>query len=250
MKICIVGILLCLVARIGVAQDRGIIADTLALRLSVYTEGGEALEKIHAYRSILSGKKNAASEEDILACENILLTEICNFSPPDSDTKRSLYRALRAQKDTCEVYMREHKKPGIYFLTSFGDITVRLLEFIASGDMIQESMKAKQLYTQALKIDKKFPYALTGYALWQYFAPPIAGGGYNAALGTFNKVLQYAKTEGDKYFGYLYRSQLYFVMGRKTESAADLAAAHALVPGESFTATLREQNAQGKTLFN
>jgi hypothetical protein len=54
--------------------------------------------------------------------------------------------------------------------------------------MIQESMKAKQLYTKALKIDKKSAYTLTSYALWQYFAPPISGGGYNAALGTFNNL--------------------------------------------------------------
>jgi tetratricopeptide (TPR) repeat protein len=249
MKKLIICILLCIVGNMLAAQESVLLADTLALQLSLYASAGDALQKISEYRGSIRGKAGI-SEEDMLACENILLVEECNFSPSGSDTKRSLYLSLRTQNDKCELYMKEHKKNSVYFLTSFGDIKARLVEFLSSADTIKESMKAKDLYTKALKIDKKSAYALTSYALWQYFAPPISGGGYNAALGTFNKALNYAKTDRDKYFAYIYRSQLYVAMKRNSDSAKDLEAAHRLIPGEIFTAIVREENEKGNTIFD
>lgn len=243
--------LLCITTNLIIAQESVIIANTLVVQLNLYAHGGDEIQKINEYRASISGNRSVeTSEEDILACENILLIEECNFSPSDSDAKKSLYLALRAQNDKCEVYANDHKNNSVYFLTSFGDIKVRLLEFLSSADMIQESMKAKQLYTKALRISKRSSYALTSYALWQYFAPPISGGGYNTALGTFNKALNYSRTDRDKYFAYIYRSQLYFSMRRNNDSSNDLEAAHRIVSGEQFTAIIREENEKGKTIFD
>jgi hypothetical protein len=113
------------------AQESTIIADIQAMQLSMYTYAGDKVQKINEHRnSVLGNRTRGMSEEDILACENILLIEECNFSPSDSNTKKALYLSLRAQNDKCELYMREHKNNGVYFLTSLGDIKVRLLEFI------------------------------------------------------------------------------------------------------------------------
>jgi tetratricopeptide (TPR) repeat protein len=251
MRECIVCILLCVVVNMLAAQESAVIADTLALKLSLYTREGDALEKINEYRGFIRvNNAGGISEEDMLACENILLIEECNFSPSDSDVKKSLYLSLRAQNDKCGVYMNDNKRNSVYFLTSFGDIKARLLAFLPSADMIRESMEAKRLYTEALRIDRRSAYALTSYALWQYFAPPISGGGYTAALGTFNKALKYSRTDGDTYFVYIYRSQLYLTMRRTNDSANDLEAAHRLISGEYFTALIREKNGNGKTIFD
>jgi hypothetical protein len=107
-------------------------------------------------------------------------------------------------------------------------------------------MAARELYRAAIRKEKRSSYALLNYALWLYFAPPIAGGGHNAALKTMSQALQYAVTIEDKYFVLVYRSQIFLAMNRRDESLKDLNDAHALIPGEQFTVIARGKNGQIK----
>ena len=115
--------------------------------------------------------------------------------------------------------------------------------------LYDEALRSRHLYEEALKQNKKFSQGYLSYGLWLFFAPPIAGGGSDAALKAFSKAVSYSNTPEEKYLALLYRSQAHVAAENQKKAAADLRAAHDLFPKETFTQLVSEGNKNGKLFF-
>ena len=191
---------------------------------------------------------NDLSFEDVLTIENMLLLEKLNFV----DTKE-FTAELFSQNRKCDEYIKGKKldKLSSRFLSSLGDLKSRYVNYISGSALIKESIAAKKYYTQAIKNDKYNIDAYIGYGLWLYFAPSISGGGLKSSLQTFQSAEKCARTNYEKYFLYIYESQIYLAMGKKDKANEYLDKAHSMVDNESFAKIyLKNRIKEGKPFFD
>ena len=192
------------------------------------------------------------NNELALTIENLLILEKINFSFDASINHEEIYLSLNSQNVKNELFIRD-KKLSVFsteYLTSFADLKTRLLSYLSLGAVYKESMFAKELYTTALKKNKKSCIALTSYSLWLYFAPPVAGGGYGESLKNIILAEKYAANNEELFFVLINKSQILYSMNKLAESKNTLEQAHTLFEKEKFTKILGEKNEHGKTLFD
>lgn len=198
-------------------------------------------------------KNSTLTEEEAITLRTLYALEKALFEEDAQGKKnaKDSYLILSKQHTACREFM-EHKKIqeiNPWLITGWADVKSRLTAFLSGQDRYTEATNAQNLYLAALKKDKTFSSGYLSYGLWLFFAPPIAGGGEEPALKEFSKAVVYAKNAYEKYFALLYRSQIYESLENKEKAAADLAAAHALLPDERFTALVIEGNKHGKLFF-
>lgn len=192
------------------------------------------------------------NEEDGLALNNLILLEEITFLHRGSGSvKKTVFRLLKNQNDLCAAFMKgkKNKQAGKWFLLSWADVKSRLSEFLSSEELYIEAGNTKALYAQALRKDKRFSPANLSYGLWLFFAPPVAGGGYENALAEMTKAVENSKNNYEKYLALVYRSQVNAAMEYLKEGEKDLQEAAKLIPDEIFTQIVREINKNGNIFF-
>lgn len=231
------------------AQNMVDTINQLKTELYLQTPTDDPLSVIDSFESKYSQSYKSWSDEDKLIFDNTLVWEKAYFLPKED--AKEVYILLQGQDFSCEEFFKGKKLKDVdsMFLISWADIKSLLIPFLSGMDLYEESMKAKDLYNDALKKDKKFSPALRSYALWLFFAPPIAGGGYDSALKQMSLAVQYAQTDIELFLAFCYRSQVFFAMGREEESLEDLEKAYSLFPDEILTSIMREANANDKNFF-
>lgn len=226
--------------------------EVLDLKFELYqAESTEkALETINEFMATID-EKDFKNYEEYLAAKNIIGLEALNFSDPEANAQEN-FALLDSLHSTSDAYIADKnvKRVNKYLLVSLADVKSRILEFLSPKDMYKQSMVAKDLYTAALRQDKKFAYALNGYGTWLFFAPEIAGGGNDAALKTYSKALKYTDKDFEKFFLYINRSQVYFKLKRMKDCKADLELARSLVTNDAIISEIEEKNKNGKTFFD
>ncbi|EFW36774.1 tetratricopeptide repeat protein [Treponema phagedenis] len=237
--------LVLLLTATGFAQD--IYNEFGQLKMGLYDlPESDRIKKIKDFQA-KAEKDSALSEEEKLTISNLLILELANITKAEKER----YLLFETQNKKNESYMEGKKLPalGKWFLVSTADVKSRRIAYLSGTVQINEAVGAKELYLQALKQDKKFSQGHLSYGLWLYFAPPIAGGGYDKALAEISKAVSYAKKEDEKFLALCFRSQVYFTLGQHEKTEADLQAAHAAFPSETFTELIREINKNGKVFF-
>jgi tetratricopeptide (TPR) repeat protein len=217
-------------------------------RQDLYQEKTDSLNKIEQFNKYI--EENSFDEESVLTAKNIIAIETANFMENTSENEKKIYLLLINQENECSYYMKNNRNFGKWFLASYADIQTRLLTFVTSRELFKYSMSAKGMYQKSLKIDRNFGYALNGYGVWLYFAPPIAGGGYDAALKQLNRSIQHYSNDVDLFFAYIYRSQVYFAMGKNRESIKDLNSARSVFDSDMFISHIKEKNEKGLSFFD
>jgi len=186
--------------------------------------------------------------QELYTVRNIAAVERLNFLDSTENQKGNYY-ILDSRYHESSEFMKSEKNLSEWFLVSFADVESRLINYAAGGEMYRISMEAKSFYEKALRQNKKFSYGYIGYASWLFFAPAVAGGGYDAALKQFGKAIKNADTDFDIYIALIYRSQVYYKMGKSVECKKDLKTAHDIYGTEKLTDTVRVKNEKGKSLF-
>ncbi len=223
--------------------------DFLTFKLALYTAEDRAAiqHQIDEYQTKIEAA--GYSEEEKLTLRTLLTVERADLTGK-ADAKQT-YRLLTEQNERCNTFMAGKKdgEANEWLLVGWADVKSRLAGFVSGQAMYDEAARSRQLYTAALKRNKKFSQGHLSYGMWLFFAPPIAGGGVSAALKECSKAVSYAVTPEEKYFALLYRSQMYVADENEKKAAADLRAAHELFPQETFTQIVNEGNKNGKLFF-
>jgi len=246
-----------LFAGVSLYAQSAAVSGALNFRLSLYgMAGNKIMPAIDEYleKHVESAPSNGQTltEDDKLTITNILLPEKQNVTDSeDTEQQEKNFIEAKEELDKCKSFLEAKgaKKVSVYFLVSYADLEIRQLSFLPSTQQVSEAMYTKYLYEQAQKKDRNSSYALRSYGLWLYFAPPIAGGGYDAALKTLTQALKKSKTPEEKYFALLYRSQVYFALRDKNSDYADLDAAHEAYQDENFTEFVKKLNEENKSFL-
>lgn len=218
------------------------------LYISSDIEGAQT--KIKEYQSKIAGDSNL-NEEEKLTLSNFLTIELINYMGNGGASEKEEYLLIKKQNNKSIDYMKDKKISAVspLFLISWADIKGRLVAYLSGSPLYEESNKSKEFYQYALKKDKKLSQGHLSFGLWLYFAPPIAGGGYDNALYELSKAVSYAKNNNEKFLSLCFRSQLYFLLGQQEKAEKDLTDAHTLFPSEAFTEFIRGVNKNGKAFF-
>ncbi|UTC66715.1 MULTISPECIES: hypothetical protein [unclassified Treponema] len=219
-------------------------------KAELYNTASEKMEiSIAEYRE--KTEKMQISEEEKLTLENFLVLEELNVLNRDNSNKKKIFLKLKTQNDKSTAFMqgKKNSQAGKWFLLSWADIKSQYIGFLSGQDVYKEANDTKLLYVDALKKDKKFAPASISYGLWMFFAPPIAGGGYENSLKEFSKAVSNAKNNYEKYLALIFRSQVYFALENEASSKKDLKAAAGLIADENFSLVVEELNKNDQIFF-
>lgn len=193
------------------------------------------------------------TEEEKLTLTNLFVLEEIGFLKAEDGKPESkkIYKLLMQQNTATEKFMQGKKKNAVapWLLLSWADIKSRLTSFLSGQDMYKEAFASKELYEFVLKNNKQFSPAHISFGLWLFFAPPISGGGYDAALKEFSNAVSYAKNKNEKYYALCCRSQVYTALEQTKKAEEDLREAHSLIQNENFTNIIIEMNTHDKLFF-
>lgn len=193
-------------------------------------------------------EKNLSEQEKYTVYSEILIQKL-NFIQ-DKKTKKETILEMFEHQSQIENFLTKQKDLSEYLLTNYADLESRLISNMSGGEMYKMSMESKKLYLQAISINKKFAPAYCGYGNWLYFAPSVAGGGYNAALKQFSKAIKNSTKDFDLFINYIYQSQVYLKLGNKNLCEKSMQKAEEIFPGNNLTKLIRIKNEKGKCFFD
>lgn len=223
-----------------------VLNETMNFRKSLYCASNETkiLELLNFYENKIN---SYTSEEEKLFSRNVYLLEKSNFLQTEENKKEFYYEFFRQNDLNLELIDKKNCSSDFYAISA--DLISRLVSFSSGGEQIKLSSKAKELYKKAKKIDKNNFNASIGYGLWLYFAPSIAGGGFDSSIKELSKAIKYAKSDFEKYIAQIYRSQVFYKLGKIEKYNKDLQMAKNVMPDECVINFIIERNKNGKLFF-
>lgn len=227
--------------------------DYLGQKISIYNNSDDVndVEVLEKELSKLRGAENNYDDELFLTLENNLVIDIADMTPKSNDTKKKIYLLLSNQNKKNTSYMegKKLKKLNSDYLVSVADLKCRFIDYLAKQENYEESMFAEELYKQAIKNNKKNPMAYVGYGTWLFFAPPIVGGGIEAANKKYETAVKYAKSPNAKYFALLYYSQSLFSLGDNDGYENALKEAASIAESNVMVQAVRDVNEKNILFF-
>lgn len=247
MKKVLVLIVCCLCSHLSFAEiSQKVAAKATDFKKALYCAKDE--EEINQiFKKYESTFDELLSDEERCFQKSVLLLERANFLQTEDNKKEFYYEFLKQRDTNVELIEAQNCTADFYAISA--DIISRLVNFSSGGELLRLSAKAKEYYLKAKKLDKKNFNASLGYGLWLYFAPSIAGGGFDSSIKEFSKSINNAKTDFDKYIALIYRSQVYFKITRVKNYEEDLKNAKDVLPDESLITHIVEKNKNGKLFF-
>lgn len=193
-------------------------------------------------------EKNLPVQENFVVSAEVLIQKM-NFVQDKRTQKETLLDMADLQKEI-KSFIQAEDDLSEYLLTGYADLASRLVSSMSGGDMYKMSMDSKQMYLEAISINRRFAPAYSGYGNWLYFAPSVAGGGFNSALKQFSKAVKYSAEDFDLFINNIYLSQVYLKLGNMSAYEKSMRNAEQIYPGNSLTKLIREKNEKGKCFFD
>lgn len=187
-------------------------------------------------------------QEKLVLSAEILIQRL-NFVQDKRTQKETLLDMSDLQKEI-KSFIQAEDDLSEYLLTAYADLASRLISGMSGGDMYKMSMDSKQMYLEAISVNRRFAPAYSGYGNWLYFAPSVAGGGFNSALKQFSKAVKYSEEDFDLFINNVYLSQVYLKLGNRSACEKSMRNAEQIYPGNSLTRFIREKNEKGKCFFD
>ncbi len=208
------------------------------------------LEKKRA-EFLSSIKKGEASEEAILAAENVFVCEQYHYAWEIDAKAKSTGDLILSQFDKVMAWNQSHPlaKRGEWYTLTACEVINNSMPWFKYSKRISLGMENKKLYDAMLSsgCKKGLLYLHTG--LWYAFAPSIAGGSDAKAQKYFAVATHIGPTDYEKFFGNVFLSQIEFSMGDKAACQEHLAAADKISPANEYTNFVRYLNKAGCSSF-
>ncbi len=225
---------------------------TLRMTLSLSPTPEAALEEIAVFKNEHKEIFTEADEEEKLTLQNLYELEEYNYENLIEENSSHIKKHMQERMKENENYITRHKGESFnkWFLTTSSDVLSVCMSFDPLKTAVKYGLTVKKRYEEALVEDGNFSYALTNLAQWYYFAPHIAGGGKHKAKPYFEKALEKACSDAEKYYALIFLSQTAFDEGKKERCELLLNEADAFVPGGKFIARLKAINKKGHSYFS
>lgn len=229
--------------------NQNTINDLYNLKTTLYLANTDFDYKTYIENFYSSQKQKNLSEQEKYTVHSEILIQKLNFIQDKQVKKETILEMFELQSQI-ENFLTEQKDLSEYLLTTYADLESRLISNMSGGEMYKMSMESKRMYLKAISINKKFAPAYCGYGNWLYFAPSVAGGGYNAALKQFTKAIKNSTKDFDLFINYIYQSQVYLKLGNKNLCEKSMEKAEKIFPENNLTKLIRIKNEKGKCFFD
>lgn len=226
--------------------------DFMALRMRLTCDSGTQaiLDKIDGFEKAMD--TSDFTDEERLVMENFIVMERYNYIRNDDDQRKPLRAALKNLRQRNADYLDAAEKDGReadkWLLCTAADVTSCFISF-SLGDVIKYGLGIKKLYQQAVSRDDNFSYGLTNIAQWYYWAPKMNGGSRSKAARCFERAVDAARNDAERFFALSFLSQWLFESGDKEGSSAALDAGEAICPGSKRLRQMRQANENGMSIF-
>lgn len=231
--------------------ENSLVKDAMQIRLDSRAQKDQktALDWLEKKRSefFSSIKKGEASEEAMLAVENIFVCEQYHYAWELDDKAKATGDLILSQFNKVIAWNQSHslEKRGEWYTLTACEVINNAMPWFKYSKRISLGMDNKKVYDAMLSsgCKKGLLYLHTG--LWYAFAPSIAGGSADKAKKYFAVAPHIGPTDYEKFFGYVYLSQIEFKMGDSAACQEHLAAADKISPANEYTNFVRYLNKAG-----
>ncbi len=211
----------------------------------------EWLEKKRA-EFLSSIKKGEASEEALLAVENVFVCEQYHYVWELDSKAKATGDLILSQFNKVMEWNQSHplEKRGEWYTLTACEVINNAMPWFKYSKRISLGMDNKKIYESMLAsgCKKGLLYLHTG--LWYAFAPAIGGGSNDKAKRYFAVAPHLGPSDYEKFFGYVFLSQIELKMGDKASCQAHLAEADKISPNNIYTNFVRYLNKAGCTSFD
>lgn len=205
--------------------------------------------QIENFKADNSAQLELLNEEENLVLENFFIMEVYNYLYKLPGQDKIQHEILGKQLEKLENFSKKNKENlSAYFYCTMADVTSCFMGYSVS-DVLKYGTKVKPLYEKALEKTPDLSYALTNIGQWYYFAPKITGGSKKKALNFFEKALQNAKTNAEKYFADIFLSQLLFENEEFVRAEELVNEAESFCPESFYIKTIKTANKNGISLY-
>lgn len=257
MKNFIAGTLLALLSASAVFADEwnqyenSVIQNILQIRLNsrLYKNYADALNYIQAEHQKFSedAERNKICDEARITGDNLFVFEEFHYMweiNPEADATNSL---ILSQLDSVLKWNDSHpaaERNDWYNLSAY-DIINSSIPNLKMSKVMKLGLEGKKVYNMMLENGCEKGLLYINLGLWYYFAPAFGGGSKTKAAEYFSKATQTGRSDFERFFGFVYLSQVEFFSGKKNECETSLNAAEKILPGNSFTEFVRHVNVAG-----
>ena len=212
----------------------------------------ESLEWLTEERQkLLSSAKGKVGQEAELTLECLFAVEQCHYMREIDAKSAAAKDFLMEQYNKVDAWNQNHpveSRSEWYNLASY-EVVNTAMPYIKYSRKVAYAMEEKKSYAAmiAAKSGKGLLYLDSG--LWYAFAPAIAGGDQAKALEFFEKATKIGPSDYEKFFGFVYLSQMQFKRGDTAVCFSLLDQADALLPGNVYIPFVRRLNKAGCDIF-
>lgn len=198
-----------------------------------------------------SSEYKALGNEARLIVENMYILEKYSCMYQKNMKSPELKPYILAQYDKINEYKdsNEGKDFSPYFILSSGDVINSSMQFIPQSLAIKQGLREKDEYDKLVNENPKLSFGFINRGLWYYFAPSIGGGSKSVGKTDFQKAVECAACDYEKFYSRIYLSQVYFDEGDKSKAASLLSECDNILPGNVYTSFIRKLNANNYSLL-
>lgn len=236
--------------------ENSLVKDALQIRLESRTQKDQksSLEWLEKKRGEFNSsiKKDEAGEEAMLAVENVFVCEQYHYMWEIDANAKATTDLILAQFNKVTAWNDKHplEKRGEWYTLTACEVINNSMPLFKYAKRISLGMDQKKVYDAMLSsgCKKGLLYLHTG--LWYAFAPAIGGGSDAKAERYFGVAPHIGPTDYEKFFGYVYLSQIKFRSGDSAACQECLAEADKILPANINTNFVRYLNKAGCTTFD
>ncbi|MBO7123603.1 MAG: hypothetical protein J6V90_10030 [Treponema sp.] len=196
-------------------------------------------------------KEGSVGQEALLACENNFVLEQYHFLWEIDDKAKETGDCVLEQYNKTTAWNAAHpekERNPLYSLSAY-ELANAAMPLMKYSQKISVGLEEKKFYDTMIKNGLQSGCLHLNAGLWYAFAPAFGGGSDSKAAEYFKKAAQIGPTDYEKFFGFVYLSQIDWKKGDSAAWQKDLQAADALLPQNVYTNFVRRVNKAGADVF-
>ncbi len=236
-------------------QEKSLFNQSLQIRLESRKVDGlkAALDWLEQKREefFSSIKDESVGQEVLLACENNLVLEQYHFLWELDDKAKETNDCVLKQYDKTVAWNAAHpesERNPLYSVTAY-EMANAAMPLMKYSQKISVGLEEKKFFDAMIKRGFQSGFLNINAGLWYAFAPAFGGGSDSKAAEYFEKAARIGPTDYEKFFGFVYLSQMDWKRGDAAAWEKRLQAADALLDGNVYTDFVRRVNKAGADIF-
>ena len=229
-------------------NENNLIFKTLDARLQtrLYETPGKAISSLNEFKAAIEADADYinAGEEVKFVVQNMIVLETYNYMYAEDMNSKELKPYILEQYEKIENFEKLHKSEEFsawFYLTS-GDVINSSMQFIPQATAIKLGLKEKDEYDSVVEKNPSLAFGRINRALWYYFAPAIGGGSKTVAKADFEKAVECAAADYEKFYSRIYLSQVYYDDGNLSDCKKLLEECDKILPVNVYTSFIRFLN--------